>query len=256
MLFENQSKDIEILIRDSFTFPCHLHNNAEILICIDGTFDITCNDQKALLKKGDIMLAFPGDIHSYNRTNYGKGIIIIFNPNISELLSSLIKNAQYKNFVSDKNVINLVENLLRYFKNNSNYIILYGFLHTILGMILKKTNESPKNIDACTFNSVINYISSNYTESISLKSVAKYAGVSQSHLSRLFSERIEGGFKNYLNLLRTEKAKELLINTDKSILEVMLESGFSHQTTFNRVFKKNTNLTPNEYRKTTRLHLH
>ena len=139
--------------------------------------------------------------------------------------------------------------MLHYFKNNSNYTILYGYLHAILGLILKKDVTSQKNVDINTFNSVIKYISSHYTESISLKSVSKYAGVSQPHLSRMFSEKIDGGFKNYLNMLRVEKATELLKNTDKNIIEVMLESGFSNQATFNRVFKKNTNLTPKEYRK-------
>ena len=89
----------------------------------------------------------------------------------------------------------------------------------------------------------------NYTKKISLKSVASETGVTPCHLSRMFTQKIDGGFKNYLVLLRIEKAKNMLKTTDANIYEISLESGFSDQRTFNRVFKSITGMTPKSYRK-------
>lgn len=62
-------------------------------------------------------------------------------------------------------------------------------------------------------------------------------------------QKIDGGFKNYLILLRVEKAKNMLKTADANIYEISLESGFSDQRTFNRTFKRITNMTPKSYRK-------
>ena len=83
---------------------------------------------------------------------------------------------------------------------------------------------------------------------LSFESVARKVGVSSEHLSRLFSEKIAGGFHRYIQLLRVEYAKQLLESSDLSIGEIMTESGFCDQRTFNRVFKSFTNFTPRQYR--------
>ena len=49
-------------------------------------------------------------------------------------------------------------------------------------------------------------------------------------------------------MLRVEHAKNLLRSTDLKINDVIFESGFSDQKTFNRVFKELVNMTPKEYR--------
>lgn len=248
MLFENKIRDIEVNKCVSFDFPYHLHNNIEILICTDGTFDMICNNENRILHKAEIMIAFPGDIHAYNKTDYGEGIMIIFNPNISEIIISLLANSRYENFVKENNVISLAESLLQCFNNHSNFAITYGYLHTIIGMVLSKNKTEKNSGEINAFNMAIRYIAFNYTNQITLKSISKHVGISQSHLSRIFSQKVEGGFKHYLNLMRIEKAKELLTNTEKNIYEIMLDSGFTDQGTFNRVFKNNVNCTPSQYR--------
>lgn len=248
MLFENRVEDIEVETRSSFNFPYHLHNNVEVLICTEGTFDLTCNEKRKMLGRGDVMIAFPGDVHAYNMTEYGEGIVIFFRPNVSDLISDLLSESEYENFVKAEDAIKPAESLLLNFSEKANFAVLYGYLHIVVGLILKKSKRprTPRHIS--TFNSVIEYIAANFTSPISLGSISKHAGISESHLSRIFSDKTEGGFKNYISLLRIEKAKSLLKNTDKAVYEIMLESGFTDQGTFNRVFKQKVGCTPREYR--------
>ncbi len=252
MLFEVEKNDIKIARIKSFDFPYHLHTHVEIMICIDGILNVTCNNQEQIMHKNDIMISFPNEIHSCKKTEFGRAITILFNPEISELFTAALNTEQYHNFTHIEDISSLADEICYHFKNKSSYYIIYGYLHIILGMVLIKSQNKKSVMPINAFDSAIRYISQNYTKPITLKEVAEKIGVSQAHLSRVFSEKLEGGYCNYLRLLRIEKAKTLLKSTDLNIYEIMYEAGFSDQRTFNRVFKNITDMTPKEYRKKSR----
>jgi two-component system response regulator YesN len=93
------------------------------------------------------------------------------------------------------------------------------------------------------------YVHSNYCEpNISLNSVARHVGMSAAHFSTIFSQTIGKTFITYLTLLRIEKAKELLTNTDMKIATIAMEIGYNEPNYFSHVFKKTEDMTPKEYR--------
>lgn len=248
MIFEDRNKNIEMFYSHSFDFPVHMHSNVEMLICTDGTYDLLCNDTRKTLHPGDVMIAFPGDIHAYYNTNFGEGLMIFFNPELSDILCQLLKDAEYENFVNNSDIIPIAKKLFSYYNDKSNFTVIYGLLHTIVGLIVKKTDSNNKRNKINTFSSIIKFIALNYEKQITLKSLSKQFAISQSHLSRIFSEKCSGGFKQYLNMIRLEKAKFLLCNTDNNIYEIMMDVGFQDQGTFNRVFKRYIKCTPREYK--------
>ncbi|MFX0560747.1 helix-turn-helix domain-containing protein [Tepidibacillus infernus] len=70
------------------------------------------------------------------------------------------------------------------------------------------------------------------------------------YLSRKFTEELEMNYIDYLNHYRIEKAKQILIQyPDKPIAWIADEVGFSSQHHFNHMFRKWTNRTPSQYRK-------
>lgn len=87
---------------------------------------------------------------------------------------------------------------------------------------------------------------------LSLESVAERLRLSTSHLSRILNAELGIGFTDYLNSFRVQQAKEYLKNPEFSrytILAIGLEAGFNSKSAFFKVFKKNTGLTPLEYKK-------
>lgn len=87
-----------------------------------------------------------------------------------------------------------------------------------------------------------------YSE-LTLKMLADHVGLTESYCSKYFKQNVGSSFLDYVTTRRVSHAQRLLKYTDYSITEIIEMSGFSSIQTFNRVFKKQTGMTPTEYRK-------
>jgi two-component system, response regulator YesN len=93
------------------------------------------------------------------------------------------------------------------------------------------------------------FIEQNYMDpDLSLNDVAAKANLSPSHFSVIFSQEVNQTFKEYLTEIRIKKAKELLRSTALGATEISCRIGYSDPHYFSYVFKKNTNLSPTEFR--------
>ena len=95
----------------------------------------------------------------------------------------------------------------------------------------------------------LDYIEANYMCSISTEDIARAGGVHVGHLHRIFPEETGMTIGEYLTHLRIEKAKTLLMHTDISNASIASRTGISSQQYFCRLFKKETGMSPQEYRK-------
>ncbi|MDR2740327.1 MAG: response regulator [Treponema sp.] len=85
-------------------------------------------------------------------------------------------------------------------------------------------------------------------QDISLHTVAFHVGISPNHLSTVFSQDTGENFIEYLTRVRIDKAKQLLENTAMKNADIAGKTGFSDPHYFSFIFKKNTGLSPREYR--------
>ena len=93
------------------------------------------------------------------------------------------------------------------------------------------------------------YIRKNYSEQdISLHSVAKEVNISPNHFSTIFSQETGETFICYITRVRLDRAKALLRTTQMRTSEIGYEVGYNDTHYFSYVFKKNTGMTPKEYR--------
>jgi AraC-like DNA-binding protein len=96
----------------------------------------------------------------------------------------------------------------------------------------------------------IGHIHSNSHKDLSLEEVAKLVGLSKFYFSREF-RRITGyTFLSYVNLIRCEKAKQLLTENQATVGEIGRLCGFENQSYFSRTFLKCTGMLPSAYRST------
>jgi|GEM_PF-2483973 len=88
-------------------------------------------------------------------------------------------------------------------------------------------------------------------EDISLQSISDKLSIPPYQLSRIINEMMRLTFSVLVNTYRVEEAKKRLASLqdkDKTILNIAFDAGFNTKTSFNRVFKKFTRMTPSQYR--------
>lgn len=93
------------------------------------------------------------------------------------------------------------------------------------------------------------YLMENYREEVDLKRIAGLVNMAEGSLCRFFRMNMGLTVFEYLNKIRIEFGRQLLMDPDLGILEVCLDSGFNNLSHFNKQFKKITGVTPSEYRK-------
>jgi transcriptional regulator GlxA family with amidase domain len=88
----------------------------------------------------------------------------------------------------------------------------------------------------------------NFVNQLTRQEIAEAVGVSKNYLSEIFRHELGLSPWDYLTRLRLQKAKELLCSTGDSITTVAAQTGFDDSAYFSRVFRKNTGMSPQEYR--------
>lgn len=97
--------------------------------------------------------------------------------------------------------------------------------------------------------SIKDYVDHHYNEDLNLDNMASKFFISKYYLSHQFKNLIGYGFKNYIQLLRINKAKILLQSTDFSLNDISSRVGYDNINYFIRIFKEKEEMTPHQYRK-------
>ncbi len=80
--------------------------------------------------------------------------------------------------------------------------------------------------------------------------LARKLGIQPRQLSRLLKQQFSSSFSEYINTYRIQKVKDLMMNEQYrhwNLVAIAYEAGFNSKSTFNRIFKKHTGLTPKEF---------
>ncbi|MDY3618365.1 response regulator transcription factor [Agathobaculum sp.] len=125
---------------------------------------------------------------------------------------------------------------------DSMYLLLESTIHLVNSTVEIK----PKPSDL--IGRVVSYIHANYASVLSLESIAGVFSISAGYLGRLFKSRMSVNLSNYIQQVRIEKAKELIVNTGLHTYEIAEAVGISDPVYFSKLFKKLTGCRVRDYR--------
>lgn len=129
---------------------------------------------------------------------------------------------------------------------------LSHWLVSMLNRILDALAAAGRRTVQPAVQAALRYIEEHLDEDLDRDQVAAVIGLSPAHFSRLLKKKAGAGFGELLGRLRIDRACGLLRSTDKSLVAISLEVGFSDQSYFTKVFRRHTGLTPKEWRRRNR----
>jgi AraC family transcriptional regulator len=110
------------------------------------------------------------------------------------------------------------------------------------------TSKSRAGLDRRRLVRVLDYIEANLEGDLTLDRMASIACLSRCHFARAFKRAVGHSPHRYVSARRLEHAKGLLIEGERSLVDIALALGFSSQANFSRAFKQTTGLAPGQYR--------
>ncbi|HOV77100.1 MAG TPA: AraC family transcriptional regulator, partial [Sedimentisphaerales bacterium] len=94
----------------------------------------------------------------------------------------------------------------------------------------------------------IEYIDAHFDQAITLAQIARASHLSVSRLAHLFKEQMGVTVIDYVTSVRIERAKALLLDTDRSCTEIGFLAGYNNPSYFTRTFRRFTGMTPRQFR--------
>lgn len=95
---------------------------------------------------------------------------------------------------------------------------------------------------------IIDYLINNYNKELDVQNISKLFGLNEIKLNKLLLLYVDKNFNSFLNYIRINRSCELLLNTNKSIIDICFLVGYNNIKTFNNNFKKYKNITPTEFK--------
>ncbi|QAT43406.1 response regulator transcription factor [Aminipila luticellarii] len=108
------------------------------------------------------------------------------------------------------------------------------------------TTETPFSQEVIT--QCLKIIELNYLNDLTLSSIAKQVHLSEKYFSRYFKMKTGYTFTQYIQILKINRAKTLLLDTNIPIFRIAMDLKFSDSAYFTKVFFKHEGLTPSQYR--------
>ncbi|MBE6022550.1 MAG: AraC family transcriptional regulator [Cellulosilyticum sp.] len=246
----------------------------ELIVMTKGTLYISYNKQNYTLSEGEMLLLPPLEEPNNYRNGFRPSECSFYwlhfachHPvnSLSVVPSSLTNHASsvtsntvliptQMSLPHSEKVIVLMKQLqdairLKYTSFSLDYmttIILLEIYH----QFLLTTSHTPQKEDKQKqiFNDIIDYIKQNIHTKLTVTAVAKHFGYNEKYLSHMFSKTSNISLKQFILKNKIDAANFLLTDTNQSIQDIALYLGFTDYHNFMKCYKKNTGLTPSEYR--------
>lgn len=242
------------------TRKIHHHSFFEIHFILKGHVLYEINGEHVQVKSGQMLLVFPKVNHkiqnaSENVIKYS--IALSFGSSRNKIIvQDNVKGSFYKSNVP-KDTFTVLQHILdtRPAKETNGHIAISAqALSLIYSLPFKFYNSEFLDSDDELFDARLSdakqYINDNIGFNISCTQVAQHCYLSVKQLSRIFVRHEGTTLMKYITKVKTEAAEQLLKDSNISLKEVSEKLGFSNEYYFNTFFKKNSGMSPGDYRKT------
>lgn len=231
----------------------HFHDFYEIEYVINGKGSCVINGKEMPCAEGLLCFLTPLDYHSV-KTQEMEVINIMFSEQLVDFryLQPFLRHSAPKFTCIPQEGRTFLENILyEILKHGDDTEYSAALMNCLLLKLAQLVTSNERTHMSSVFSQVHGYIINHYrSNQLNLNAVAAHAGLTPSYVSALFKKEMHIGMKAYIQSLRLEYAKKLLISTEESVRQICEESGFDDFPNFIKRFKAYHKMTPTELRKT------
>ncbi len=254
------------LHESNHVYPMNWHKEIEILFVLQGSIRVKIRDTSYNVNQENIILINSYEMHEI--TPMEENIVILvfqldpyFYQKYYNGFTEIIFHMNSSMLSKDPNTYSTIkENLVmmmwyRLNKENTYQIKLLKQSLALVELLLrnfKKTMVYDRQLTDRSQQrliSIIEKINKNYNKKLTLGQIADQEYISIHYLSKFFKNRVGIGFNKYLNLFRLNMSMNDLLNSNKMIIDIALDHGFSSVKAYNKLFKETYNDTPSAFRK-------
>lgn len=213
---ERSGRELQVEMGKRLNFPSHLHGELELFLVQSGCVCVGIDGEFRELKAGELAVVFPNTVHSYQcREADSRYMMAVCGTSLlGDYFPSLTQCRPRRPYLCgkalDPDVLYALHSLYRCRCTGADSSISRALLHLILAHVLPELSlepaPEPKAMDLTS--SVVRYIMRNFRQPLSLEHIAKELGVSKYHLSHVFSARLHTSFREYVNALRLDCARD------------------------------------------------
>ncbi len=255
------------------SYQAHWHSYGELLLVGPGKTNIfMVNREVYELAEGDFLLIWPMEMHAIIDADRKESLVIQFS---NAFMNSLFDLQRIMHFYRNLHVLRVgahpepVSRLRTIADSMKEIFFSTGpdrelrccmlLMEFMLTLDRHREEFAPElsGMESCSYTDTVmrrmilvtDHIRNNLTaDDLSQGAMAKLAGISKDYFSRIFRSVTGMNYSKWLNMIRMEKATELLADKEKTLTEVAMLSGFQSISSFNRVFRAEKGMAPGEYR--------
>lgn len=245
----------------AYSLGGHIHQFSEIVFVRGGSINVTVEGRTETAKQNDIIVIAPFQVHSFDTEKYCDIKLCLFSNDIlPEFIppddmytagSRAIFSPSYELLVYVKDKIpDTGEEILHMDGSN---IDLFRRVKAALFAIFEEYRIKVPTVKtdgkSDILPRVLLWMKKNYTKDVNMQDAARELGYTVGYISHSLESIKNINFRGLLNSIRIEHACALLGKTDKKIIDIALECGFTCERSFHRSFLAIVGVTPGVYRK-------
>jgi len=241
-------------------FSRHFHEGYAVGCIDEGAMAFRYRGENLVAPAGEINLVIPGEVHDgHSATEAGWRYRMFYIPSeaISSVASELSSATHLPHFrpgvIADPQLVELLRRTHScLFSPDTSLLEKESYLHNLISQWLMRhadghwhwpnSKREDKRISQAKA-----FIASEFAADINLDQLATIANVSSFHFLRLFTHQVGIAPHAYLIQTRVEQAKRRL-NSNERLADIAVACGFSDQAHLTRLYKKQTGITPGQYR--------
>lgn len=237
----------------------HYHDHFQLLYALEGEGELNIDNKRYDFSKDQVVLIVPQSVHSIKSHSKLTVLVLAFSKILGQDIESLflqVFKLQSTHFQLDLVRASEVRQLLRkmLFEQTeydplckySSPVYLFELLLILVRLNKNKTIEHANDKRS---NQMRSYIEANYFENITAESLSATFNISPRYINDIFKEKYHETPLQYLQKVRIDRAKILLIETNKDIVSICFEVGYETLSTFYRSFRNLVGMSPNKFRK-------